>query len=46
MKIIHKLVLVILLIILMFISLILTIYSFGITGELFISLIEQDLYQN
>jgi len=46
MKIIHKLVLVILLIILMFMSLILTIYSFGITGELFISLIEQDLYQN
>lgn len=46
MKIIHKLVLVILLIILMFVSLILTIYSFGITGELFISLIEQDLYQN
>lgn len=46
MKIINKLVLVILLIILMFISLILTIYSFGITGEVFISLIEQDLYQN
>lgn len=46
MKIIHKLVLIVLLVLLMFISLLLTIYSFGITGESFISLIEQDLYQN
>ncbi len=46
MKIINKLVLVILLIILMFISLLFTIYSFGLTGEGFLSLVEQDLYQN
>ncbi len=46
MKIIHKLVLVILLIILMFVSLLFTIYSFGLTGEGFLSLVEQDLYQN
>ena len=46
MKIIHKLVLVILLIILMFVSSLFTIYSFGLTGEGFLSLVEQDLYQN
>ena len=46
MKIIHKLITVILLIILMFISLLFTIYSFGLTGEAFLSLVEQDLYQN
>ena len=46
MKIIHKLFTVILLIILMFISLLFTIYSFGLTDATFLSLVEQDLYQN